>query len=164
MDLVQIHAKAESQSGYFKDSNCARVFIASQPDNTICHEIADAFQDRNKEKGLDVKIITTGSFGLYDIEPMVMIKKPNNPSILYKNADSNIALELIDDYLIKNNPRPDLAFCIIGQGKIEHIPSANDLPLFNLQNRIVLRNCGYLDPRISITIYYAEDIQVFQLF
>ena len=146
MDLDQIREKAESQSGYFKDSNCVRVFIASQPDKTICHEIADAFQDRIKEKGLDVIIITAGSFGCYDIEPIVLIKKPDAPCILYKNADPKIAPELIEDYLLKNDPRPDLAFCIIGQGKIENIPSANDLPLFNLQNRIVLRNCGCLDP------------------
>jgi len=146
MNLDQIHAKAESQSGYFKDSNSVKIFIASQPDNTISRGIIDTFQEVVKKKDIDVKIITTGSFGFYDIEPMVLIKKPHNPSILYKNTDSNIALELIDDYLIKNNPRLDLAFCSIGQDSIENIPSVNNLPLLNPENRIVLRNCGYLDP------------------
>lgn len=146
MDLEQIHAKAESQSGYFKDSNSVKIFIASQPDKTIGHTIVEAFQEGVKRKDIDVKIITTGSFGFYDIEPIVLIAKPDAPYILYKNADPTIAHELIDDYLMGNNPRPDLAFFSIGQDKIEHIPSADDLPLFNPENRIVLRNCGYLDP------------------
>jgi NADH-quinone oxidoreductase subunit F len=146
MDLDQIRAKAESQSGYFMDSNCVKVFIISQFDNAAGRVIADVFQKSVKEKDLDAKIITAGSFGYYDIEPIVLIEKPGKPSILYKNADPRIVPELIDDYLLKDNPRPDLAFCSMGQGKIENIPAADDVPLFRLQNRVVLRNCGYLDP------------------
>ena len=146
MNFDQIRAKAESESGYFKDSNCVKVFIASQADNAAGHVIADIFQGSVREKNLDAKIITTGSFGYYDVEPIVLIKKSDSPYILYMNVDPKIVPELIDDYLVKIDPRPDLAFCSIGQDKIENIPSADDLPLFNLQNRIVLRNCGYLDP------------------
>jgi len=146
MNFDQIRVKAESESGYLKDSNIVKVFIASRAHNPAGHGIADIFQDIVKEKDLDIKIITAGSLGYYDIEPIVLIKKPSKPYILYENADPKIVPELIDDYLVKNNPRPDLAFCSIGPDKIEDIPSAYDLPLFNLQNRIVLRNCGYLDP------------------
>ncbi len=146
MDLDQIRTRAESQSGYFKDSNCVKVFIVSQVDNAAGRMVADVFQGGVKEKNLDAKIITTGSFGCYDIEPIVLLEKPGKPCILYKNADPKTVHELIDDYLLKDNPRPDLAFCSIGQDKIENIPSANDLPLFNPKNRIVLRNCGYLNP------------------
>jgi NADH-quinone oxidoreductase subunit F len=146
MDLDQIREKAESQSGYFKDGNCVRVFIVSQPDNAIGHAIVDAFRETVKEKNLDARIITAGSFGYYDIEPIVLIEKPENPCIFYKNTDPIIVPELIDDYLVKDNPRPDLAFCSMGEEKIEGIPSADELPLFNRENRIILRNCGYLDP------------------
>ena len=146
MDFDQIRAKAESESDYFEDSNCIKVFIASRADNPAGHLTADIFKDTVKGKDLDAKIITAGSFGYYDIEPIVLIKKPGNPYLLYKNADPKIVPELIDDCLVKNNPRPDLAFCSIGPDRIGDIPSAYDLPLFNLQNRIVLRNCGFLDP------------------
>ncbi|MBN1831102.1 MAG: NADH-quinone oxidoreductase subunit F [Deltaproteobacteria bacterium] len=146
MNLEQIRLRAESQSGYFKDSDCVKIFIASQVGNTAGRVIADVFRKRVKEKNLDARIITAGSFGSYDIEPIVLIEKPENPCILYKNTDPIIVSELIDDYLLKDNPRPDLAFCSIGREKIEGITSADDLPLFNPENRIVLRNCGYLDP------------------
>jgi NADH-quinone oxidoreductase subunit F len=146
MDLDQIRTKAESQSGYFKDTNCVKTFIASQAGNTAGRVIADVFREIVKEKDLDVKIITAGSFGCYDIEPIVLIEKSSHPCILYKNPDPIIVPDLIDDYLVKDNPRPDLAFCGIGQDKIEGIPSAGELPQFNPENRIVLRNCGYLDP------------------
>ena len=146
MDLDQIRAKAESRSGYFKDSNCVKVFVISQVGHAAGRLIADVFQDGVKEKSLDAKIITAGSFGYYDIEPIVLIEKPDNPCLLYRNADPGIVPELIDDYLVKNDPRPDLAFCSMGQHRIENIPAADDVPLFRLQNRVVLRNCGYLDP------------------
>jgi NADH-quinone oxidoreductase subunit F len=146
MNIDEIRAKAESESGYLNDSNCAKVFVASQDDNRAGHGIAGIFQDSVKEKDLDVKIITAGSFGYYDIEPIVFIKKPGNPFILYKNADPKTIPDLFDDYLVKNNPRPDLAFCSVGPDKFDGIPSAYELPLFNLQNRIVLRNCGHIDP------------------
>jgi NADH-quinone oxidoreductase subunit F len=146
MNFDQIRAKAESGSGYLKDDDCAKVFIASQADSPAAQETKHIFQESVKEKDLDLKIIGAGSFGYYDIEPIVLIKKFDNPYILYKNADPKIIPELIDDYLVKNNPRPDLAFCSIGPDKIKDIPYSHDLPLFNLQNRIVLRNCGYLDP------------------
>jgi NADH:ubiquinone oxidoreductase subunit F (NADH-binding) len=146
MDLDQIRAKAESRSGYLKDSNCVKVFVASQAENAAGRMIADVFQQGVKEKSIKAKIITAGSFGYYDLEPIVLIEKSDNPCILYKNADPKTVPELIDDYLVKNDPRPDLAFCSMGQDKIENIPSADELPLFNLQNRIVLRNCGYSDP------------------
>jgi len=156
MNLEQIRTRAESQSGYFKDSNCVKIFITSQAGKTTGHVLADAFRKRVKEKNLDARIITAGSFGYYDIEPIVLIEKFSNPCILYKNADPIIVHELIDDYLIKDNPRPDLAFCSIGQERIEGIPSADDLPLFNPENRIVLRNCGYLDPE-NIDHYILRD-------
>lgn len=146
MNLEQIRTRAETQSAYFKDSSCVKIFITFQAGNTEGRVIADAFRESVKGKNLDARIITAGSFGYYDIEPMVLIEKSNHPSILYINADPRIVPELIDDYLMRDNPRPDLAFCSIGQQKIEGIPSADDLPLFNPENRIVLRNCGYLDP------------------
>jgi NADH-quinone oxidoreductase subunit F len=146
MNFDQIRAKAESKCGYLKDNDCVKVFISSQADSSAGHETKNIFQDSVKEKDLDLEIISAGSFGYYDIEPIVLIKKPDNPYILYKNADPKTVPELIDDYLVKNNPRPDLAFCSIGPDKIKNIPCSHELPLFNLQNRIVLRNCGYLDP------------------
>ncbi len=146
MNFDQIRAKAESGSGYLKDGDYAKVFIATRTDNPAGQGIADIFQESIKERHLDVKIITAGSFGYYDIEPIILIKKSGNPYILYKNADPKIVPELIDDYLVKDNPRPNLAFCSIGPDRIANIPSLCDLPLFNLENRIVLRNCGYLDP------------------
>jgi NADH:ubiquinone oxidoreductase subunit F (NADH-binding) len=42
----------------------------------------------------------------------------------------------------------------MGGDRIASIPRADDLPLFNLQKRIALRNCGHIDPE-SISHYIA---------
>ena len=39
-----------------------------------------------------------------------------------------------------------LRSAIWGAKKLENVPSASDLPMFTLQKRIALRNCGLVDP------------------
>jgi NADH:ubiquinone oxidoreductase subunit F (NADH-binding)/NAD-dependent dihydropyrimidine dehydrogenase PreA subunit len=63
---------------------------------------------------------------------------------------------LIEDYLLKDNPRPDLAMGTIGEGTIEGIPKLFDLPILKPQVRIVLRHCGYINPE-DIKHYIADD-------
>jgi NADH-quinone oxidoreductase subunit F len=108
--------------------------------------VANTIQTEIDKHGIKAKVITTGSFGYFDLEPVLLIEKQGQPVILYHHVTPERASELFNDYLIKGNPRSDIAFCSIGRDKRENIPHASDLPLFNLQNRIALRNCGYINP------------------
>jgi NADH-quinone oxidoreductase subunit F len=91
-------------------------------------------------------VIAAGSLGYFDIEPVIIIEKSGKPAVYYINADAKKALTLLDDFLVKDDPRPDLAYCTSGAGTIDGIPTSDSLPLFNLQKRIALRNCGHVDP------------------
>jgi NADH:ubiquinone oxidoreductase subunit F (NADH-binding) len=148
MKLDQIKLKAESENSFLQDKSCIKIYIASLPDNISGREIVDIFRAGVEKQGIKAAVITAGSFGYFDIEPIIIIEKPGKPSVYYKNADAKTALTLLDDYLAKENPRSDLAFCTTGAGTVDGIPSADSLPLFNLLKRIALRNCGYVDPGI----------------
>ncbi|MBN2039619.1 MAG: NADH-quinone oxidoreductase subunit F [Spirochaetes bacterium] len=144
MNFDQIHVKAETESGYLSDNSSINVYISSRADDSTVREINENFQ--NNKNNLNFNIISAGSPGYFDLDPIVIIEKPGNPLILYSKFNPNKVSEIIKDYLLENNPRSDLALCTLGQEKIENIPCIDDLPFFNIQNRIILRNCGLVAP------------------
>ena len=77
---------------------------------------------------------------------MVLVEKPNHSSVLYAHGTVDVVSELIQDCIEGDSLRPDLAFCNLGHEKIKNVPSASELPVFTLQKRIALRNCGLVDP------------------
>jgi NADH:ubiquinone oxidoreductase subunit F (NADH-binding)/NAD-dependent dihydropyrimidine dehydrogenase PreA subunit len=92
------------------------------------------------------------------LEPLVDIIKPKAPRISYSKVNPNIATQLIKDYIIKDNPRPDIAlgFFPNTEKPLNDIPNIYDHPMLKSQVRIVLRNCGHIDPT-NINHYIAKD-------
>jgi len=146
MNFEQVFATAASNCSYFNDRDCTKIYIGSKAYDSNTASIFNSVQAETNKHGIKASVITTGSFGYYDFEPILSINKPGQPTVLYKNINQETASSLISDFFIHDNPRPDIALCSIGSTKIDSIPSASDLPLFQLQNRIALRNCGYIDP------------------
>jgi len=146
MNFERIWATAESECSYLNEKSCMKIYIASSTDNSTAAGVFKSFQAEIDKSGIKAKIITTGSFGYYDLEPIVVVEKPGQSAVFYHSVTPEIASELVNDYLLNDDPRPDMAFCSIGRDKINNIPNSSDLPLFNLQNRIALRNCGNIDP------------------
>jgi NADH-quinone oxidoreductase subunit F len=109
----------------------------------------DVLQTINAEitrRGLDATVIQVGCLGLCYIEPIVEIAKPDRPRIFYSGVNADIAVQLIEDYLLNDNPRPDLALGMLGEGSLDGVPQLFDLPVLKPQVRIALRNCGFVDP------------------
>ena len=105
-----------------------------------------------------VKAIVTevGCIGLCYTEPLIEIIKPGRSHIFYGDVTPELAAELIEDYLVKDNPRPDLALGTVGGEGVKDIPEFYELPMLKPQVRIALRNCGIIDPQ-SINQYIARD-------
>jgi len=146
MNFEQVYAAAEAGCDYLSNKNCIKIYISSSPEDSTVAGIRDCFQKETEKRDISASMITTGSSGYYDLEPIVRIEKPGRCTILYHNMTPETASELADSYLQNDDPRPDLALCYIGEEKSNNIPNISQLPLFNLQNRITLRNCGYVDP------------------
>jgi len=146
MNFKEIYEKAESECNYLNDADCIKIYIGSSTDHSAVDSVANTFQAEIDKRGIKARVITTGSFGYYDLDPVALIEKTGQSPILYNNVTPEIASELVNNYLMNGNPRPDMAFCRIGDDKINNIPLLSDLPLFKLQNRIALRSCGFIDP------------------
>jgi NADH-quinone oxidoreductase subunit F len=105
---------------------------------------------------IDAVIMKVGCIGLCYAEPLIDIVKPRYPRICYSNVTPEKISEIMHDYLMKGNPRPDFALGTLGKGTVAGIPKLFDLPMLKPQVRIVLRNCGIIDPE-NINHYIAFD-------
>ncbi|MFC1933765.1 NADH-quinone oxidoreductase subunit NuoF [Chloroflexota bacterium] len=106
--------------------------------------------------GIEAMVTQVGCIGLCYAEPIVEIIKPSRPRITYGSVTPETVTQLIEDYIINDNPRPDLALGTIGEDSIDGIPKLFELPVLKPQVRISLRNCGHIDPE-DIKQYIAND-------
>ncbi len=155
MNIEQIRAAAEAKSAHLSDCSCIRILVASLTADSRAAALLKAFRDAISESELDLKVIRTGSFGCYDLEPIVVIETPDSPSILYHNVIPDDISLLMGNCGKRNVRMRDKTLCWIGKEKVNGIPHIDELPLFKLQSRMALRNCGWIDPE-SIAHYIVR--------
>jgi NADH-quinone oxidoreductase subunit F len=108
--------------------------------------VLNTLRQEMDKHNIKADIMQVGCIGLCYAEPLVEIIKPGEPSVFYGNLTPELTTEIVRDYLVGDNPRPDLALGTRGEGDIEGIPRLFDLPVLKPQVRIVVRNCGNIDP------------------
>jgi len=118
-------------------------------------EATEAIEEEVKKLNLDVKIVKVGCIGCCYAEPLIDIKKPGRPRIMYNYVTPDEAREITRDYIVADNPRPDLAMGTMGKGEVEDIPRFFELPYYKPQVRLITENCGTIDPR-DIDQYIAN--------
>jgi len=94
---------------------------------------------------IDATVLPVGCLGLCYLEPLVDIIKPGRPRICYSRMTKDKVAQVIEDYLVNDNPRPDLALGTMGEGTVEGIPRLFELPMLKPQVRIILDRCGTID-------------------
>ncbi len=146
MKFEQIYDKAESKNRFLSDKNCIKIYISASEDITTVPYISEAFLAETDKNRLKAEVITTGSTGYYDLEPIVRIEKPGHPSVMFKNVNPDAAVTIANEYLVNDRPVQNITLGSMGDERIDGIPGVDELPLFYLQNRVALRNCGQIDP------------------
>jgi NADH-quinone oxidoreductase subunit F len=118
----------------------------------LYHALAQAME----RSGDDFILVPVGCFGACFQEPLVNVRLPGQPLLVLRRVQANDASQLLHD-ISKGSLNPDLIFCKIedwdhitghvryGQGYPE-VPSWNDVTFFKGQKKIVLRNCGLINP------------------
>jgi NADH-quinone oxidoreductase subunit F len=118
-------------------------------------DVLAALNQKLTERHIQAEILQVGCIGLCYAEPLIEVVKPGKPSVFYGNLTPELVPEIVEDYLIADNPRSDLALGTRGEGTLEGIPRLFDLPVLKPQVRISLRNCGNIDPE-NINHYIAN--------
>ncbi len=121
-------------------------------------EVLRSAQKTLKEKRLKAKILQVGCIGPCYLEPLMDIQMPGRPRISYANVTPEKAKKIIESYLIKGDPQAQFAVGHFGDENFEFtngIPRFFDLPMLKPQVRVVLRNCGFIDPE-EIDHYLAN--------
>ena len=158
MTFDEIQSQAISEWQALEHSDKPRILIGTATCGRAAGAIAvlEAINSELAKHNIKAIITQVGCIGLCYAEPLVDIVKPDRPRICYGNITPELAAQLIEDYLIKDNPRPDLALGTIGNGSVKDIPKLFELPMFKPQVRIALRNCGFIDPE-NINHYIANN-------
>jgi NADH-quinone oxidoreductase subunit F len=115
-----------------------------------------AFADALERNGDNLVLAPVGCFGACFQEPLVSVRLPGNPLVLLRKVQANDAARLLHD-ITKGNLTPDLIYCKIEEwdhitGHVRYgtgypeVPSWNEVAFFKGQKKIVLRNCGIINP------------------
>lgn len=119
-------------------------------------ELYKEFKAVLSRRKIPAHLVKTGCFGFCAREPLVNIRLPHKPLVILEKVKVQDVKKIID-YVIKEGIPIDRALCkieewdhltgIVRYGKgFEELPLWNDIPFFKWQKKIVLRNCGIINP------------------
>jgi NADH-quinone oxidoreductase subunit F len=111
------------------------------------------------EKQLSARIVEVGCIGPCYLEPLVDIQLPGKPRMSHANVTPEKARYLVTAYLTGDKPPVRSAVGYHGADGsqfADKVPRFFDLPMMKPQVRVVLRNCGMIDPQ-DIDHYLAND-------
>lgn len=157
MSFEYIKRKARKEWNEFNSFEKPRILIGAATCGRAAGalEIWKKFEEELAVRSIQANIHEVGDLGICYAEPMVEIAVPDGRRVLYHQVSDKTVPEIIDDFIIKGDPRVDLAFCTFGDIEVEGIPRFSDLPVMKKQVRIVLRNSGIIDPA-NINHYIAR--------
>jgi NADH-quinone oxidoreductase subunit F len=118
-----------------------------------CHAVAEAIEARINELGLqnEVKLVRTGCMGSCDLGPVAVVYPEG---VFYQKLKPEDGALIVEEHLLKGRPVERLMYVPPEGGEPEL--DINKIPFFALQKKVVLRNCGEIDPG-SIEEYIARD-------
>ena len=121
--------------------------------------IQTAFEKNIADFGLseEVKLVQTGCFGLCALGPIVIIYPEGT---FYSRITTDDVKEIVEEHLLKGRIVDRLVYKDTGAEEIVEKAAENvslsDTKFYKSQKRVVLRNCGVIDPD-NIDEYIAMD-------
>ena len=119
-------------------------------------EVIGALEAYVKDKKQDVDVVKVGCIGPCYLEPLVDIRMPGQPRISYSNVTADNVTRLLHSFLEKGEVYKPRLVGHFGTEKLDGVPRFFEHPMLAPQVRIVLRNCGMIDPE-NLDHYLARD-------
>lgn len=116
-------------------------------------EFCAALEEPLRRHGLtgEVKVVETGCLGPCAIGPVAVVYPDG---VFYQNLKPEDAAEIVEEHLLKGRIVERLIYRSASTSQI--VPRLNEINFFSQQQKIVLRNCGIIDP-LKIEEYIARD-------
>ena len=109
----------------------------------------EIIKENLQKNDIEAELINVGCIGYCEVEPIVDIKLPGKPRVSFFNVDAHQSAKIVEDYIIKQELG---GLNILGQHKtpgvepFKDIPFIEEIPYFKKQKKIVLKNCGIINP------------------
>ncbi len=151
----EIKSRAESQWWELRDGGKPVVLVGTATCGRAAGalEVVQAIRDELKKQKLDCPVIEVGCMGHCYAEPIVTIIKPGYPPICYGHVNPVIAERLIREFILGDDPC--LEFVLGALEENDLVPSFSDFPRAKFEKKVILKNCGYIDPQ-QIEHYIAN--------
>ncbi len=136
---------------YLGTASCGRAAGAMDVLESVCTTL--------EENLLQAKVLQVGCIGPCYLEPLMDIEGRGLPRISYANVKPASARTIVESYLIHGDPQLKSAVGHFGENPDQFesgLPRFFDLPMLKPQVRVVLRNCGFIDPE-EIDHYLANE-------
>ncbi len=108
-----------------------------------------AVKEYIKKNKINAEIIETGCIGLCSSEPILDVQLPEFNRVSFEKATADKVKQILDSVFIDKSPDIQSVLCQFESSdnkKWNNIPPINELPFFKPQQRIVLKNCGIINP------------------
>jgi len=127
-------------------------------------DVEAAATEAVEQLGLDATVSRTGCIGFCQREPLVDLVLPDGPRLSYGNMTAKRIRSLLEAYAQGKDLKPKTALCRrqseehlaadetheypISTNGLAEVPEASKLEFFRRQQRVILRNCGSIDPLV----------------
>lgn len=119
-------------------------------------ETRQAVADWLAAKGRSARLVDVGCIGPCYLEPLMDVQMPGRPRISYSNVGPQFVDRILSPF-VQGDQVPSFHLAgHLGDGEVDGVPRFFDQPMLKPQVRIVLRNCGIIDPD-EIDHYIARD-------
>ena len=110
-------------------------------------EVIDEFKRELSAAGLgDVEVVETACIGLCYAEPLVEVRAAGVPPILYSNVHAKDVSKIVSEHIKSGKIVKEKAEAVMGDDDFDGIAAFKKHPMVALQKRVVLRNCGVINP------------------
>lgn len=116
-------------------------------------EVLETFEKEIANKGLDkeVQIVKTGCHGFCECGPLVIVYPEGT---FYVRVQPEDVAEIVEEHLLKGRIVNRLLYK--EKGSVTEVPKYEEIPFYEKQHRIALKNCGHINPD-SLEEYIAAD-------
>ena len=122
---------------------CNSTGCQSSGSGAVIQALKESITSRKMEE--KIEIVPTGCMGLCSLGPLVRIEITAQEPVLYKEVTPMLARLIFAEHILPAVQKREEGFYIPPDFLTSHIYRL-DIPFFTYQNKVVLRNSGYINP------------------